>query len=458
MGAAATVAKPPIPAAGPSVPFVPEPVMEPGRAAALGLEYWISPGRFIDRCTEMGDRFTLHFPGAGKVVALSNPADIRTLYTAGPEATSVASIVKRFLPHHVIFGEENLAGYDGKRHLKERRLISPAFHGEALKSYRRAMVGVSERALPTWRYGEEISFRAAIAPVALDIIMEVVFGISDPERLARVRAHTLGYLATMRSRRFLAQTVWATARGGKWDGNYDYLLRARYRIEDVIREEIAQRRRHGDEQRRDILATFLATRYEDGSPMTEQQIMDSMVGLLVAGFETTGTTLAWLASEITRKPRVIARLEQSVADGDDRYIDATITETLRLRPPAIVSFRYLERDLELDDGMVLGSGTIAMAMIAAVHRRPDIYPDPLEFVPERFLEESPGTYSWLPFGGGARRCLGGSFAMVEMREIMRTVLQNARFRPVHTRPEGFGRSNVLLSPSRGARLTLELIS
>jgi hypothetical protein len=366
--------------------------------------------------------------------------------------------VKRFLPHHVIFGEDNLVGYDGPKHIKARRLVSPPLHGEALKTYETAMVAATERAMASWRYGEQIEFRAVIAPVALDIVMEVVFGITEPDRVRRVRERTLAYLDAMRSARFLAQTVVATARGGKWNGNYDYLLRVRHRLEDVIREEIYDRRANGDDDRKDVLALFLRTRHDDGTPMTERQILEAMVGLLVAGFETTATTLAWLGSEVSRKPRLIEQLEQSMRDGDDSYIDATLTETLRLRSPAIATFRYVDRALTLDDGVVLKPGTIAMPLIAAVHRRPDIYPDPETFSPERFLDEPPGTYAWLPFGGGPRRCLGGSFAMVEMREIMRTILKRARFRPVITPPEGFGRSNILLSPKNGGRVTLDPIA
>ena len=455
MEASAAVTQPKVRAAGPNVPLIPGRVGHAARTTVLGLEYWAMPGRFIDRCSRLGDRFTLDLPGAGRVTALTNPDDIRVLFTAKPSALSFAKIVKRFLPHHVIFGEDNLVGYDGQKHIKSRRLVSPPLHGEALKGYEAAMVGATQRAMATWRYGETIEFRTVIAPVALDIVMEVVFGITEPRRLDRVRAHILAYLTVLRTKRFFAQTIWATARGGKWDGNYDYLMRARRRIEDDIIEEIEERRRNGAADRPDVLGLFLQARDEDGNPMTDTHILQTLVVLLVAGFETTATTLAWLASETTRKPDVLARLNETVGNSDDSYLDATITETLRVRSPAMITARYLERPLTFDDGLVLEQDTIAMPLIAAIHRRSEIYPDPLRFMPERFLDKAPGAYSWLPFGGGVRRCVGGSFAMLEMRVIMRTILQQARFRAVATPPEEFARANVLVTPSRGGLVTLD---
>ncbi len=458
MSASTAITNPKIPAAGPALPLAPGLVSDITRSVGLGLEYWVTPGRFIERCTRMGDRFTLRLPGAGTVTALTNPDDIRVVFTADPSSVSFAKVLKRFIPHHVLFGEDNIVGYDGTKHVKARRVLSPPFHGEALKRYEAAMADITERAMATWRYGQEVEFRDLIAEIALNVVTEVVFGVTDPGRSARVRQATLAYLDAIRSRRFLVQTVWATARGGRWDGNYDYLMRLRGAIEDLVAEEVRERRADGDLDRPDVLALFLRNVDEDAAPMTDEQIQQNMVGLLLAGFETTGTSLAWLASEVTRNRDILARLEETARAGDDSYIDATITETLRLRSPAFATVRYLERSLTLDDGFVLEQGKMVMPFIAAVHLRADVYPEPLRFMPERFLNEAPKTYAWLPFGGGVRRCVGGAFSMFEMRVIMRTILRGARFRSVTSPPEGIGRSNVVFSPSLGGRVTLDRIA
>ncbi len=427
-------------------------------AAALAAEYWLAPGRFIERCSRLGDRFTLRLPGAGAMVCVTHPKDIKRVFTADPETLYAAVVVKRFLPHHLIFGEEIIVGYDGAKHLASRRLGAPPFHGDALKAYEPTMVAKTEEALAAWPYGTEVSFKAQTAPIALEIIMATVFGVTARQRLDTLRERTMAFLGVLQTKRFLLDTAWATARGGKWTGSYDYIRDARRRVDEVVREEIDERRRRGDVDRRDILGIFLRTRDERGEPMSDAEILNSMSGLLLAGFETTATTHAWGANAITRRPDVLARLEADARDGDDAYIDAVITETLRLRSPAMFNFRYVVRPFALDDDLVLAPGTVVAPFIAAVHRRPDLYPDPLRFEPERFLRKQPDPYAWLPFGGGIRRCLGGAFAMLELRAILRTILRHARFRAVRTPSEAIGRSNVVLTPRAGGRATLDRIA
>ncbi len=438
---------------------VAKPLPSPGwPALAQAVEYWLAPGRFIDRCSRLGDRFTLRLPGAGSMVCVTHPKDVKRVFTADPETLYAALVVKRFLPHHLIFGEEVIVGYDGAKHLESRRLVAPPLHGDALKAYEPIMIAKTEEALAGWPYGREVSFKAHIAPIALEIIMAAVFGVTARRRLATLRERTLAFLGVLQTKRFLLDTAWATARGGKWTGSYDYIRDARRRVDEVVREEIDERRRGADVDRRDMLGIFLRTRDERGEPMSEAEILNMMAGLLVAGFETTATTLAWVANEITRRPDVLARLEEDARNGDDAYIDAVITETLRHRPPGMFTFRYVVRPFALDDDLVLAPGTVVAPFIAAVHRRPDLYPDPLRFEPERFLRKQPDPYGWIAFGGGVRRCLGGAFAMLELRAILRTILRHARFRAVRTPCEAIGRSNVVLTPRAGGRATLDRIA
>ena len=369
-------------------------------AAVLLAEYWFAPGRFIERCSRLGDRFTLHLPGVGKLLCLTNPEDLRRLFTAAPDVLEVASVINRILPATVFFGEESILESEGERHVAERRRFAPPLHGEALKSYEPAMVAKTEEAVATWPYGEEICLKERIAPLALEIIMGVVFGVTDRQRLDRLRAHTLSFLATLESRRFRLQTVWGIARGGKWTGGYDYIRDARARVDAVLLEEIRERRQRHDRSRSDILAGLLQIRDEQGHPLSDRYLLNTLAALLLAGFETTATTIAWLGSEVSRSADVIDRLEQAAREGDDGYIDAVIMETLRLRTPGIFTLRLVAKPFALDDRLVLAPGTLLAPCLALVHLRPDLYPHPRRFDPKRFVAERPDPYRWVPFGGG----------------------------------------------------------
>jgi len=308
--------------------------------------------------------------------------------------------------------------------------------------------------LASWPYGEQVSFQQRMQDLTLEIIMHTIFGITDADRLQRVRTRTLELLAAIDSKRFLLQTIWATARGGKWDGRFPEIRNAIRNLDAEIRDEMASRQRDDDFDRDDILSMFLQARDEDGNPMSENEICDAMRTLLIAGHETTASSLAWLAERLVRHPDALERVEREVAAGETEYLVAAITEAMRLRPVAPLTPRLVVKPFDLGD-MVLDPGTILMIHITLIHQRADIYPDPQAFRPERFLYKPADNYSWVPFGGGARRCLGAQFAMLEMRVIFETIVRHARFEVSKDADEAIGRRNVTIAPRQRAMITLE---
>jgi cytochrome P450 family 135 len=421
---------------------------------AYAAEYWLAPERFYARTTKLGDRFLFNLPGAVDAFCVTNPDDVKTVFTASNSVLQLTPAMDRFTPHHAVFGEHTLISMEGDEHLTNRRYASPPFHGKALRSYEQAMVRLTEKALAMWPMGEEVSFRDRSGPIALDIVAEVIFGVTDKQRGRRVRDAATAWLDSIRSTRLAIQTAWATSRGGKWTGNYDTITNARLKTESLVQEEIDERRRTGNDHSDDILGIMLGVRDDEGNPIPDNALREQIASLLIAGYETTSQALSWLGNEITRQPELLERLTESAQGDDPAWIDATIYEVLRMHPPVPFNVRYVAEPFALD-GVVLEPGRIVMPFSYAVHRRPDLYPAPDQFHPERFIGTRPGTYEWIPFGGGTRRCLGAAFSLFEVRVILRTILRHARFRVATTPVESAVRMNISLVPKHGGRVVLD---
>jgi cytochrome P450 len=289
--------------------------------------------------------------------------------------------------------------------------------------------------------------------VTLEVILRVVFGVSDGPRLDRLRVLLSGLLAetgatstqllALASRRFGGQiSVWR---------RFEARLRE---VDELLYAEIAEHREHDDlEQREDILSSLVLARFESGEGMSDTELRDQLMTLLLAGHETTATALAWAFDLLLRHPRELARLRDSLEAGEDDYLRATVTETLRLRPVVPVAGRRLAVDLEAG-ALRLPAGTDVTPAIWLTNTRPQEYPEPFSFRPERFLEEGPDTYSWIPFGGGVRRCIGGAFAEFEMRIALREIVTRCELHKADPMPERVGRRNITLSPRDGTRAVL----
>jgi cytochrome P450 len=272
-----------------------------------------------------------------------------------------------------------------------------------------------------------------------------VFGVEDDERRQALRENLVAILATTRSPRAIGLTIGRLRR-----------LPAYRRVEQMLADtdeallaEIAERRADPElERREDILSLLVAARFEDGSAMSDAELRDQLMTLLMAGHETTATALAWAFDLLFRAPQKLERLRAEIAEGGHEYLDAVIEETLRVRPVVPFVGRKLQLPTELG-GYELPEGTVVMPAIYLTHTREDVYADAYAFKPERFLDGGPETYSWIPFGGGTRRCIGGAFAQFEMRVVLRTVLGQAELRPAKAQPEPIVRRNVTLSPRNG---------
>jgi cytochrome P450 len=403
---------------------------------------WISrPMAFATKQRDRyGDAFTANIDGHPWVM-LGDPEDIRTVFTAGPQRTNAGEANAVLRP---TLGSHSLLLLDGEEHLRQRKLMLPAFHGERIERYREIMRDATERAVASWRAGEPFALRPHTQAITFEVIVRAVFGVDDVGAMARLREPL---------RRML-----------DWAGNPAPLLLvavvgpdnpvvrrviARRYLEPVDRELyalIAARREAPDlAEREDVLSTLLLARDEDGEPMSDVELRDELLTLLVAGHETTATSLAWAVERLVRHPGALDRVAT-----DAEYADAVVKETLRLRPVVAIVLRRLLEPLQVA-GRELPAGTTVAPCILLVHRREDLYPEPDAFRPERFLREPPGTYSWIPFGGGVRRCLGAAFAQVEMQVVLETIARSARLEAVGD-SEGVRRRGVTLVPERGGQV------
>ncbi|HKG38094.1 MAG TPA: cytochrome P450 [Conexibacter sp.] len=423
-------------------------------ALVNAAEYWLRPDRFAHRCQPLGDRFLVAMPGWRPWLCLTHPDDIKRVFTADTDVLRLGAALTRGSPHALVLGPTGLTNVDGAEHMRSRRMQLPPFHGEALVKHQAVMERKAQETLERWPYGRATRADAHMQAISLEVIIAVVFGVTDPDRVERLRAATLALMRIASSRRFLLQTIVVTARNKGWDGGFRRVRRATAAIDAIVLEEVAERRRAGDLGQDDVLGMFLRARDEDGMPMPDAELCDAMRTLLLGGHETTASTLAWILERVSRHPAELARLEAAALDGDDDYIDAVVKEAMRLRPVFPITARLASAPFELGD-LTIPTGTLVVPHITLVHRRPDLYPDPLAFRPERFLDTRAGTYTWIPFGGGPRRCLGAAFSLIETRIVLRTMLRHAHLVPTRRPSERIARHTVTIVPAHGATITLE---
>jgi cytochrome P450 len=425
----------------------PEPKYSP---LSQTLRWSFRPLPFMQQCRERyGDAFSVRFMGFERpMVMISDPAAIKALYTERAHGLPPG----REVVLTPIVGPHSVLVIEGADHLAHRKLMLPAFHGERMRSYAPLVEEIVTAEIESWPLGERFAIHPRMQAVTLEVILRVVFGVAEGPRLERLRvlltevleetASPLTQLVGLASRRFGGRGPWA-----KFEGR----LRA---VDELLYAEIAEHRRREDlAEREDMLSLLMRARYEDGSEMDDGDLRDQLMTLLLAGHETTATALAWTFDLLLRHPRELARLRESLEAGEDEYLRATISESLRLRPVVPLAGRRLAADLEAG-GLSLPAGTDVTPAIWLAHTRAESYPEPFAFRPERFLGEAPDTYAWIPFGGGIRRCLGAAFAEFEMRIVLREVLTRCELRKADPRPERIGRRNITLSPRAGTPVVL----
>jgi cytochrome P450 len=324
----------------------------------------------------------------------------------------------------------------------------PPFHGERMRSYEAALDEIVTAEVDSWPLHREFPIHARMQAVTLEAILRVVFGVSEGARLEQLRGMLANVLQETASPR--AQIVGLATRrfGGK--GPWAKFEGALRQVDELLYAEIAEHREKPDlEEREDVLSMLMVAEFEDGGRMSDTELRDQLMTLLLAGHETTATALAWTFDLLLRHPRALERLREELAAGEDEYLRATISESLRLRPVIPLAGRRLAKEL-VADGLTLPAGTDVTPAIWLAHTRADLYPEPYAFRPERFLDgNGPDTYGWVPFGGGIRRCIGASFAEFEMRIVLREVLTRCDLHKADPAPEKTGRRNITLSPKDG---------
>jgi cytochrome P450 len=416
------------------------------RPAVQTLKWLFRPIEFMDSCRrEHGDAFSLMFVGfETPMVMISDPEAIRALYRGRENGLPPG----RTFTLEPVVGPRSVLLLEGEEHLARRRVMLPPFHGERMRAYEGIIEELSVKEIDTWPIGEAFPIHRRMQALTLEIIVRAVFGVSDPERAAKLRG-LLADLLAQTSSPILQLRVLLSRRLGRGDPLAE-LKRRNAEIDELLGAEVAERRADPNlEDREDILSLLVAARFQDGEPMSDSELRDQLMTLLLAGHETTATALAWTFDLLLRNPAALVRLRAEVDGGeDDSYLKAVITESLRLRPVIPLAGRRLSEELQVN-GFTLPAGTDVTPAIWLTHTREDLYPDPLEFRPERFLDGGPETYGWIPFGGGVRRCLGASFAEFEMRVVLRETLRRCELRGARRRPERIARRNITFSPRRG---------
>lgn len=421
-------------------------------ALAQLLGYLKDPIDFPIRCQRrFGDVFTVSFPFFKRLVYVTDPALVKELFTASPETLRAGEA--RALLLEPALGAYSLFTLDGPPHMRQRRLLLPPFHGEQIQRYGELMRDVTLKEMESWPVGEPFALLPHFQKITLAVIMRAVFGIHDEERLDR-----FGRLVETFIKRLALVTALPPLRRnlGHWSP-WGRFIAARDALDAFIYEEIELRRTEqagGNGQADDVLSLLLSARHEDGSPMSDTELRDELATILGAGHETTATGLAWTVERLLRNPEVLARLQESLAAGEVDYLDAAIKEALRVRPVIGEVGRKLAEPMNIG-GYDLPAGTFVLAPVSALHYREDLFPDAQEFRPERFIESKANTYTWIPFGGGIRRCIGAAFAEYEMRVALRTILERAELSAPDPEPEKVKFINTLLIPGAGARVRLD---
>ena len=427
------------------------PALPPGPSAPSliqTLAWWNRPLAYLERNrARYGKRFTIRLLGIPPFVMLSDPADIKELFTAPPDVLHPGEGARILEP---VVGQNSVILLDEGPHLSQRKLMLPAFHGEKMEKLTDLVAEVTEREVESWPRDEPIALHPRLQALTLEIILRAVFGLDPGPRLEAIRIRLTEILEIgSKPLGLIPQLQRAPFGFGPW-ARFDELSAET----DALIYELIEERRGAAEQRDDILSMLLEARHEDGSPMSNIELRDELMTLLVAGHETTASALGWAFERIARTPRVAQRLADEAESGDDAYVTATIQETLRRRPVLPnVAPRHVHKPITLggwdypEDISLVGNAYL-------VHHDPEIYPDPYDFRPERFLDESPGTYTWIPFGGGRRRCLGASFAQLEMKLVLQAVFARNVVLPARDEMETPRRRSITISPRFGGAVVL----
>jgi cytochrome P450 len=361
-------------------------------------------------------------------------------------------------PLRPILGPNSILTMIGERHMRERKLLLPPFHGEAVQRYVEQIVDIAEREIDSWPVGRPFALARRMQAVTLDVIMSGVFGVEGtavpgtPEFQMR---ETFRKLLRMTTRPYWQLVDLQNLRRPEPRGPMRLALKP---IDDQLYAAIRARRvAGGHDKKPDVLSLLLDTRDEDGQPLSDRHVRDELMSLVLAGHETTANSLAWTFERLVRSPAAYDRLREIVRSDDEAagdYVEATVYEGMRVRPVIPIVVRKVKRPWQLGEYVVPAQTPVAMS-INALHHREDVYPDPFAFRPERFVDSKPGTYTWIPFGGGVRRCLGAALAMAEQKVVLQAIARRTDLAAVSPKPERPIQRNVTMIPAKGGRVVVE---
>ena len=427
--------------------------LPPGPRAPSAIQtvgWWSRPIPFLERCrARYGKRFTVRLIATPPFVMIADPAEIKQVFTAPPEVLHPGEGARILEP---IVGRNSVILLDEGEHLEQRKLMLGAFHGSRMERLTDLMGEVTDEEIGGWPRGRAVALHPRLQALTLEVILRAVFGLGEGKRLDALRPRLTEILEFGSKPASMLPPMQRLLSGrGRWKRFDDVSAET----DSILRELIDERRASGVAGD-DVLTMLLEARHEDGTEMSGEEIRDELMTLLVAGHETTASELAWCFERLSHEPRVLDRLVGEIEAGDgEEYLTATAQETLRRRPVLPnAAPRFVKSPIEVGDWSY-PAGVCLVANSYLVQHDPEIYPDPYSFRPERFLGQTPGTYTWIPFGGGRRRCIGANFALLEMRIVLRKVLAANELRAANGATEVARRRAITISPEHGAESVLE---
>jgi len=429
-------------------------------AVAQTLRWLSRPIPMLEACARRyGDTFTIRLSAFPPIVLFSDPAAVKEIFTADPETLRGGEANGVLAP---FVGNDSVLLTDGARHRRKRRLMMPPFHGERMQLYGEVMRAITDRVIDEWPIGTAFPIHVETQRITLDVILRAVFGLDEDGTLAALRTRMVEGATVVTDHPMLMMKALQRDLGPLTA--WRRVTRLRDEVDRMLFAEFARRRAEQRSDRTDVLTMLLAARDEDGEPMSDQELRDEMVTLLLAGHETTATTLAWVLQYVLSHPEVHARLREEIAaypdpervpgSADLPYLDATIKETQRLMPIIPMVGRRLHAPMTIG-GRDLPADVVAGPCMYLTHRRPDLWEEPAAFRPERFLGKRPTPYEFFPFGGGNRACLGAAFASFEMKIVLARMLTRCELRGVPGYRARIVRRGVAFAPSEGMPVVVE---
>lgn len=436
----------------------------PQKPSIWQMMQWVADpvGYMETNARRYGDVFTARFRSLGAIVFVSHPQAVQEILTADARSFDAGRGNGILMS---LVGDNSLFLLDGERHKRERKLLMPPFHGDRMQTYGKLIVEITRQVMAQWQAGETFRVRSATQEITMRVILNAVFGLSEGERYERLR-HLMGKVLDSTGSPLTSSLLFFPILQQDWGAwsPWGHFVRLRAQLDELLYAEIRERRENLDRSRTDILTLLLSARDEQGEPMTDRQLRDELVTLLLAGHETTATALAWALYWLHQLPEVRQKLRKELDELGENpdpmaivklpYLNAVCQETLRIYPVALITFpRIVNSSFEVM-GHKFDAETWLAPCIYLTHHREDLYPEPDRFKPDRFLERQYSPYEFYPFGGGNRRCLGAALAMYELKLATATIVSEFELRLPDDRPIKPIRRGVTLAPSNRLQLSM----